>query len=943
MHDSLRAAYVFLLDAYSKIYGSGFLKFSEELGRTEGEPSWIWCNDEMELVPELQDEEVSGALLVDPEIAVCLYLLPYTADSDLSAQLNNVMFLASKLEPSWQLPNESIDQRGQWQIALHWLIPEQSRVEWETQVSEIRFNTSHFEEIPIDATISSDSKWKEAFEHRGFSRLLLNTREIIRKRSESDIAEWASADQDVMEAIESLGDYKMEESLAPLAQEIIQYARDLSNEPIIDHNENIEKDPRTLEDLTIQDFRNIGELSIHFRSQTDLIGSTVIVGPNGSGKSNIVEALSLAFSGSSERYLNYLEDGNVTTTKKHEDYYSNYLSPLAGTNAPNITLNDKPIEIDLPDTKERAKKAQELISGTILSQNKASRFICESAADLGAQVAASYSTIADEVLEYIDARYTESRQHQEAVLTKWELSLRIQKSETARSQIANRMLDEVYSPKPQLIQWLKRITQKSIPKPLHLHSINQGWDEVQLLIEKTSKRIGTSPDKNRIVDEVHSLHDKACEIASQTVELLNKVRQNTKDWPLDIANRLRVWGEWIRKEKDIKPIEPQKDKKSTIEALDKLQKKLEDLTRDLAILRQRESHLVSAQNFIFDTWSKKHENLCPTCYTDVSDKGGIISTIQDELNQTMNTIQNLDSEYDKQSKELALLRPKELAESPLTPHEENVCITTMEWLLPDGVSLIDALSSSQSAESIISVVEVIFAGRAIPLPGFHETPSIWEETIERLLAAFKEVESASTLPEDWKQLRSKLGQDLAKVVSNKLPQTIQAVWIELTDNMTPDGWQLPGVIGIEFESRRYQPFARITVVKDKRNPLAAYILNYAETHTLGLAWFLLRYFTFGQFRSTCLVLDDPRQDMDQPAFRNYCRLMRCILRIHSILDKELTLVTLLHHEASALHLTRALDAVLVILDWDREDLRQTKKMKLLGEEFKAPTPEYAFQ
>lgn len=123
-------------------------------------------------------------------------------------------------------------------------------------------------------------------------------------------------------------------------------------------------------------------------------------------------------------------------------------------------------------------------------------------------------------------------------------------------------------------------------------------------------------------------------------------------------------------------------------------------------------------------------------------------------------------------------------------------------------------------------------------------------------------------------------------------------------------------------------------------PLARYILNTAENHTMGLAWFFLRYITFGRFHHACIVMDDPAQEMDQATYRELCRFWETLVRIHKVGNKPLSLLIMLHQEERALDAARATGGELHLLAWgNNQKPESVKKVALLGEGFAPLKPE----
>ena len=85
-------------------------------------------------------------------------------------------------------------------------------------------------------------------------------------------------------------------------------------------------------------------------------------------------------------------------------------------------------------------------------------------------------------------------------------------------------------------------------------------------------------------------------------------------------------------------------------------------------------------------------------------------------------------------------------------------------------------------------------------------------------------------------------------------------------------------------------------------------------------------------------MDDPAQDFDQTSFRELCRFMETIMRLHKVYGLPLTLIVMLHQEDRALAVARATGVLLNVFDWAKEQRPSLKTVALLGEGFGPPKP-----
>jgi hypothetical protein len=98
---------------------------------------------------------------------------------------------------------------------------------------------------------------------------------------------------------------------------------------------------------------------------------------------------------------------------------------------------------------------------------------------------------------------------------------------------------------------------------------------------------------------------------------------------------------------------------------------------------------------------------------------------------------------------------------------------------------------------------------------------------------------------------------------------------------------------------------------------ARHVLNQAEQHVLGLAWFFTRYLTHGRFLVPFMALDDPAQEMDQVTFRKFSRFVQAFQRAHRFMSAKFGILVLLHQEERAIEFARSItgNGTLTVLEW----------------------------
>lgn len=230
--------------------------------------------------------------------------------------------------------------------------------------------------------------------------------------------------------------------------------------------------------------------------------------------------------------------------------------------------------------------------------------------------------------------------------------------------------------------------------------------------------------------------------------------------------------------------------------------------------------------------------------------------------------------------------------------------------------------------------------RQIPsMPSEVDVDSNAESVVRKVLSLFRAAGETFEAPNNWKPVKDKLTQTLASIVNEHLPNTLEELWSELALNLTAAPWLLPDPFRIDVVTRRGEHASMIRV----KGRLARYILNQAEIHTLGLAWFFARYLTRGRFFHTCIVMDDPAHELDQTSFRDLCRLWETTMRLHRVYCHPLKLIVMLNQESRAVEAARATGAILSVLGWKREQENQSvRSISVIGDGFHTPQPDTIF-
>lgn len=274
---------------------------------------------------------------------------------------------------------------------------------------------------------------------------------------------------------------------------------------------------------------------------------------------------------------------------------------------------------------------------------------------------------------------------------------------------------------------------------------------------------------------------------------------------------------------------------------------------------------------------------------------------------------------------------------PLSLEDQSKLAESLQWLIPTNTNLSDWIGLRSQRETLLRAISIL---RQIPpAPSSVDADGSAESVVKKILSRFRAADETFEAPNNWKPVKEKLTQTLASIVNEHLPRTLEKLWRELALNLTAAPWLLPDSFRIDVVTRRGEQASTVRV----KGRLARYILNQAEIHTLGLAWFFARYLTRGRFFHACIVMDDPAHELDQTSFRDLCRLWETTMRLHRVYRRPLKLIVMLNQESRAVEAARATGAILSVLGWEREQESQSvQRISVIGEGFHAPQPAAVF-
>ena len=920
MLDALSAVYAYVSRRYANCVGALLktAKYDEVVGPDS--PIWQWQNAAMR--PAVDESTTTGAVILDADIGLCLYLQTFTTRSDLRSQLSRALAVRSELMPRRLTDQSDVDSQGEWSVAVLWLCEPDAFDRWVNQIAELRSETAHFEEVPADVLVNVNGDWMAACERHGLPKLLLETRGALRRSRFDDTVHWINADPIIRGRVKAaLAGAPPAD--APMARETLKELDKIDGPGGLSNAS--PSHPSPLYEISVRQFRNIDNFGLHLRGRHDGVSANIIHGPNGSGKSALAEALSIAMGGVSERYLDFLNDANEPNLEKSAKYVSKYLTPLDGPlNAePKVGINGAaPIALVLVNDKLASEQCANL-SGTILSQSRAENLTRLRAEELGAQIAGNFSKLAASLIEFVEARSNGAEGERAAFNREWGLRANVSRDDTAKVRIASIVLDNLL-PLPKADQsWLavgaglKWRYQATFSEALDQWRV---WDSGAAGRARTLAR---SVSREEILANLRAQlasHNSLLSTNLRLAQLIENVVRTTGEAPENFEQEISIWAKWLRRTSSDRAPDQAVLQESRSKVAD-LQRRLERHAQLGASMRERLAHIETVSAYVQQHWLEEHPDTCPICASDVADRGGIAKALALVRADLEADIQGKRIEYVGVKQELdaaeSRLAQLDSETAPLSIERQSNLQSAIRQLFDTSF---DLLSLASEPIELDAIELMRFAMRPYsPTLSPREDDELLRlssEGTKRTSSAFERFSAVSEAPERWKNVRRIVVSELAAAIEEHLPQTIQALWWELARNMMPAAWQYPGPVVFTVDRKRSQTEARLIVKGRSRTALAAHILNSAELHNLGVAWFFARYLTHGRYFHSSVVLDDPAGQMDQPSFRDFCRFLEALVRLHRRESLPLTLVLFLHQDDRALQAARATDGVLHFLRWN---------------------------
>lgn len=952
---------LFLVTQYAQLKGTEDFQFHDELIKGDLNPAWSSISFGNPHDPEDKTDgiPVTGGILLDPEIGFALIILPFEQKDDIAGQVNRALGLQSSLLPEsnyTEIEADNWDKRGTWRVGINWLIDKNDFEYWLAAIKEIRRKTAHTEDIHLDSIVNRRQDWNLAFENHGFPRLLLKVRRILYKMNPEGVSDWLSADKYVEETLQALPAEMENQKQKLFANEVIkQIPRFL---PSVNGGSN-SGSPRksisfkNLENIIVKGFRNLENVMINFGDSA--VSSVVINGANGTGKSNLTEAISLALFNCSNRYVAFLADPDILGQDKERQYINNYLIRFnSSSDLPSIVVNDEPVNIELIADLGSAREVlrDKVMNGTLLTQEASSEFLSMSSDELNTTVLRGYSKLADGIIDYVGDQFKKANLERQDLLHQLGLYASIKRIDTAFHKVAKEQISAIeVRMSISLVGWLENLS-NIVDLPQYstagqLASQWRAWGDGKA-IEKLSKKL-SGETKNTILEAI------LFEWLQDYNNLVEETRAYLEDITIGVPEHLpqiteqeiehiNIWGEWLASQAE----KPSGDKSEDIGKVKnkilQLKTQQQEIISNGSKCRERLKHFSDIDNFLKLHWAVEHPEECPTCGTNLKSRDGVLKVVEALKSQTEKEQVAYRQEY-KEVLEKIKACEVELVdlgqeEVPIAPEIQSELVESFQWLVPETSDFSGYISGGQNRKNLLTQ---IMAFRNIPsLSQKIEPKAVSTLIATALIDEFKRIEQVFSGPDNWEAVKIKIDKQLGLIIAEHLPDTLGGLWYEIALNLTPAAWLLPGRARFEVKTVRGTRKTSVRLGTDEKAPLAKYILNHAEIHVQGLSWFITKYLTTGRFEMPLICLDDPDQEMDQTTFRDLCRFLESLLRLHKVLDIPLTLLVTLHQEDRALDMARATNAKLNVLDWGKIQSRDSiHPIRLLGEGYHPVVPSSA--
>jgi len=902
-----------------------------EAGLALPEFRWVQRHD-----PRAAADPESGALLLeDRELRQFLLLLELAGVEAPEAMAARVR---KDLEAAWALRSACLPGEGPglpggeaaWHVRIHWLGAHGQAGAWRAAILHARQSGSMLDEIPVDAAFPGEGEpLARCLDRAGFPGLLLTTRGVFRKDARG--AElWASADQRVGVARAGLEAAFPTRRAREIARELVALAQ--AEAPAAPPPGPVQRMRR----LAVREVRGVRSLTVEPWPGQRPVQAWVLSGPNGSGKSSLAEAVSLKAFGASAGLCAYLRDPDVSKGRNPAGYLAHYVAPLGG-GAPGCGFAGEATPFTLAPDLPSALEALDEADGTLAAQGGPAGFLDIPGDGLGARMARSFSALATRLGAHVEAGRQAAAEARTALARRHGISAGTRLLATFQDRIARNLLAAALPPLPQpAAEFLA--CRAALPGGEGAAALLEAWNPGRRLDGTVAfillKDHRDAPDLEAALRPLFEEQEAVGRTLAAQLAGFRAQVEGLPAPPPGLASQAAFWAEWLGREPG-PPAAPAPEAASP--ELAPLLAERAAVVEEGKRTRPLHDHLEATLAFLRGHW-RDHAQDCPTCGSRLqapveATVAGLLATEQARLAGQRERYAALTA------------RIRELEQRPTDPTGQAcpVSAETRRYLQTSVTTLL----GPEPAEALLRVPATRAA--LVKLLGWVENPAPADviapaagaaACAQAIAAAWREAAEALAEPDAWDLVAKELTRRLAEVVARHLPATLEALWRELAACLSPAPWLLPAPP--RFQARTLRGANRVEVVMetgDGEPRLARHLLNDAQRNTLGLAWSFCQHLARARFRHAWMLLDDPAQDMDQPAFRALCRFLAALLGLYEAAGLPFTLILLLNQEDRAMDAARETGQGLILLGWTgRQEDATLRRIELFGEGVRSPQP-----
>jgi len=854
----------------------------------------------------------------------------------------------SGLEIRSGIPPERSDSLGAWQVHVIWVVPAICRESWEQAIREVRSRSAHPEEVGLDALILGSRTIEASLTEDGIPLLLFKARSLLALAS-TDMPKWLSPDSafglELRATTNSFGDEVQKAFFESFLLEAMKVGVTTGEEHAVEFFPTGR--------VSINNFRNIVDAEISLLESDE---PTIIHGPNGSGKSSIFEAICLAMTGASNRLIQLLGDADVSQKIK-SDYVGTVLTRFGVSDGERLRLHRDGVDIipELIADKQKATQRLRDARGTVLAQEDALKFVQMTAAEAAALVLGDYSPLARNVQRQAESGLQDARNEWQAWLRSLGLIASITKRETILRKIIDRTLAQNFPANPvTAFSWMDAVTTRFPEFQREATRVRADWTDVdsqagrELIADQLVRTIMKSQNAEPLLlDWIRRRNTALIGISQVCESWADAIDPLREHWP-QLKEELLAFADWLQASSRAAAEQPATASGDEVAATEgRLEAALAELAPKGQILRQQKEHLDSLRANFLKQWQSIHPHNCPTCNAHYDENiGNVITTIAEDVETRYAQVRD---EYSRIQAELRDARKAAaiVGKCPVSNERLGAVSRLLNFDLSGPSSLEANLRSTPAAvSSLVQAVE-----RILPKPVFAATHSDADlvglaRDISIEISQFDaEGQRKQELPELWGKVKKTVDAVALRVIGDHLPKTIGSIWSELCFALAPSRWNQSSIPKLSLETTRGSEKLSILVSRASNEIPVRHILNQAEQHVLGLAWFFASYLLHGRFRTKIIVLDDPAHEMDQVTYRKFVRFLQAFTRLHRSRGDSLRMITFLHQEERALDLARATtkDGALTILEWageirSRGPSSTLRQLQLRNPSQRAPLP-----